>query len=169
MSTIKQKVVLESADLLRNIVDVYLCKHGIPYTRESSGSGVVYHCPFSANCNFRITSTICRSKSPGKRGIYNMFLIIQRKSLHSRCSDEPFMSVGSCKCSISKDTNLFHRHPLKSEEQYIDRVISGDVHHLPLSLLFRFANREYECTPILYSRRGKHSKTFTILFQSIDC
>ena len=63
---------LDNIHHFKNLADVYLSKHNIPYSRESSGSCIKYRCPFSVECNFCIKGGICRSKSPGKRGICSL-------------------------------------------------------------------------------------------------
>lgn len=64
---------IESYNYFKEITDVYLSKHCIPYTRDSSGSSVVYRCPFVDNCSFCIRGGISRSKTPEKKGILHYF------------------------------------------------------------------------------------------------
>ncbi len=60
---------IENVQFFRQITDVYLCKHNIPYASECTGSCVKYRCPFSKSCSFCIKGGICRSKLSGKKGI----------------------------------------------------------------------------------------------------
>lgn len=59
---------ISSSKLFKEIVDVYLCKHNIPYTHDSSGSQIAYRCPFDNACTFSIRAGVSRSHSTGKRG-----------------------------------------------------------------------------------------------------
>lgn len=61
---------IDNVQEFKSLVDIYLSKHNIPYSRESSGSCILYRCPFSDTCSFCIKGGICRSKSPGKKGFY---------------------------------------------------------------------------------------------------
>lgn len=73
---IQPNAKIESYQFFKEITDVYLSKHKIPYTRETSGSSVVYRCPFVDSCAFSIRGGISRSKVPGKKGI-STFIVHQ--------------------------------------------------------------------------------------------
>lgn len=65
---IQPKTKIDNYNTFKEIADVYLSKYKIPYTRDTSGSSIVYRCPFLETCTFCIRGAISRSKSPGKKG-----------------------------------------------------------------------------------------------------
>lgn len=71
---IQPKTKIDNYNTFKEIADVYLSKYKIPYTRDTSGSSIVYRCPFLETCTFCIRGAISRSKSPGKKGIWWILL-----------------------------------------------------------------------------------------------
>lgn len=66
---VKVNTKMNNPQQFKDIVDVYLSKHNIPYTRDSSGSMIVYRCPFDSSCSFCVRGGVCRSKVVSRRGM----------------------------------------------------------------------------------------------------
>lgn len=96
-NTVKTGNILDNPSVFKDIVDVYLCKNNIPHKRESTGSGVIYCCPFTKNCSFRITSCRSRSKQQHKHGISPWLEFRCRKTPCATSRNTAFMPMGTCR------------------------------------------------------------------------
>ena len=67
---VKVNGTVEDSKVLKSIADIYLSMHNIPFSRDVSGSSIVYRCPFRKDCQFRIQGGICRSKDINRKGNY---------------------------------------------------------------------------------------------------